>query len=135
MRESLKATILGAKDIDHEDIEIPEWGGVTVRVKGLPDEDIEGYQNSTTNMKTKAKKNADVEMSLQSRRAHLVVKALYDPETDERIFDDSDAPELAKKNAGVINGLYVLIEKLSGMDRTFDEQVADAEKNSASDQS
>lgn len=132
--ESLKETILGAQDLAYEDIEIPEWGGVTVRVYGLDSDEIEAYQNSSTAMKTKAKKNADVELAVKSRRAQLVVKALYNPHTNERIFDDADAADLAKKSAGVVNGLYVLVERLSGMDRTFDEQVADAEKNSSDDQ-
>ncbi|MDA2805701.1 hypothetical protein [Nocardiopsis suaedae] len=133
--ESLKEAILAAEDTKQEDIDIPEWGGITVRVKGLSDAQIGAYQAGTTAMRMKSQRGGDVELEMRSQRAKLVVQALFDPDTDRRIFEDSDAPMLAQKNAGVVNGLFVLVQSLSGMDRTFDQQVKDAEGNSSGDQS
>lgn len=133
--ESLKDAILAADDIRQEDVPIPEWGGITVRVKGLSDKQVGAHQGRQTAMRVRSQHGGDVEVETRIQRASLVVQALYDPATDRRIFDDADAPSLAEKNAGVVNGLYVLVQHLSGMDRTFEQQVKDAEGNSAGDQS
>lgn len=132
----LKDRILAAKDIKHEDVEIPEWDNVTVRVKGMTDHQLGAYQNRSTEVKAKGSKGGDPEMDikLSQRRASVVVQCLFDPETDTRIFEDKDTEELAQKNAGTVAGLFTLIQSLSNTDRTFEQQVKDAEGNSSSDQ-
>lgn len=131
--QSLKELILGSEDIKYEDVEIPEWGGVTVRVKSLNDAQLGEYQARSLAMRAKAAKDGNtesVEISHRDRKSEIVVKCLYDPETDKRIFDDKDAHSLSKKSAGVVNGLYLLINSLTGLDKTFDRKVTEAEGNS-----
>lgn len=133
MTNSLKDLILGAEDIDYRDVQIPEWNDVTVRVKALTDYQLGEYQAKTLAMRALAAKgdgNSDgVDIQYKDRKAEVVAMCLYDPETDKRIFADKDAPALGKKSAGVVNGLYALITKLSGLDRNFDERVDAAEGN------
>lgn len=125
---TLKDLILGSDDINFRDVEIPEWGGITVRVKALNDQQLGEYQTKT--MQMRSQKGGDgVDISMQNRRAEIVVKCLYDPETDERVFSDRDATKLAGKNAGVISGLFALINSLSGLDRSFEQRLDDAEGN------
>ena len=133
MTNTLKDMILGADDIDYRDVEITEWNNVTVRVKALTDYQLGDYQAKTLAMRALAAKGDNgsdgVDIQYKDRKAEVVAMCLYDPETDKRIFQDKDAPALGKKSAGVVNGLYALITKLSGLDRNFDERVEAAEGN------
>lgn len=130
----LKDTILTAKDIKEETFNVPEWKNVKVTLRGLSDEQMGSYQAKTTALRMKQQRGeqVDMEVAMRHRRAELVVQCLLDPDTGKRIFTDGEATKLAQKNAGIINGLFVLAQSLSGMDRTFDQQVRDAEKNSDS---
>src|SRR5690606_28571134 len=49
---SLKALILSSNDRKFEDVEIPEWGGVKVRVKALTDAQLGEYQGKTMALKS-----------------------------------------------------------------------------------
>jgi hypothetical protein len=130
--QTLAEIILGSEDIKYEDVTIPEWGGVTVRVKALNDAQLGEYQARSLAMRAKANKDGDdsVEIALKDRKSEIVVKCLYNPETGERIFKDSQSRDLSQKSAGVVNGLFLLINKLSGLDKTFDQKVKEAEGNS-----
>lgn len=131
---SLKALILQAEDRKFEDVEIPEWGGVTVRVKALTDAQLGEYQAKSMALKGRSGSD-DVEVEMRHRRTELLVKCLYDPETDTRIFTDQDAKALSAKNAGVVNALFLLVNHLSDLDKSFDERVKDAKGNSEGGQS
>lgn len=133
----LKETILQADDLKEQTVAIPEWGGVELLVRGLTDEQIGSYQAKSLAMRAKQRQGQDVdmEMEMRHRRSELLVQCLRDPEDSKRVFTDGDAVKLAQKNAGVVNGLFLLAQSLSGMDRDFESQVKDAEKNSATGQS
>lgn len=130
---SLKALILQAEDRKFEDVEIPEWGGVKVRVKALTDAQLGEYQGKTMALKSSGGDNVEVEM--RHRRTELLVKCLFDPDTDTRIFTDADAKALSQKNAGVVNALFLLVNHLSDLDKSFDEKVQEAKGNSEGGQS
>lgn len=133
---SIKNAILTAKDLKHEDVTVSEWG-VTVRVQGMDDEQHGTYQAKAAalRMKQQQNQNLDMEVEMRYRRAELLVQCLLDPDTGERIFTDGDAKKLAKKNTGIITALYNLLHKLSDLDKTFEQKVADAKGNSESGQS
>lgn len=131
---SLKAMILQSEDRKFEDVEIPEWGGVTVRVKALTDAQLGEHQAKSMALRGRSGSD-DVEVEMRHRRTELLVKCLYDPETDTRIFTDQDAKALSNKNAGVVNALFILVNHLSDLDKTFDDRVKDAKGNSEGGQS
>jgi hypothetical protein len=136
--DSLKDTILAAEDLLFKDVPVPEWGEDTVvRVRGLTDEQVGAWQAKSTSLRLKARRgeDPDVEVKIAQRRAELLVQCLFNPETDKLIFTNADARKLAKKNAGVIQGLHELATDLSGLDRKFDEQVKDAEADFSDGQS
>lgn len=126
--KSLKAQILAADDLPFEDVPVPEWG-VKVRVKGLTGEERDAYEARVAQMRQDGK---GVELRLQNFRARMVVKSLWDPETNERIFGDNDAPQLGRKSGAVLDRLYDVCHRLSGMDRDAQGR---AEGNSDPDQS
>jgi hypothetical protein len=127
---SLKDLIRDAQDIRTQpDVEIPEWvPGVQFLVKGLPSGDWEKYQNSLTKM-TRRDEASGIEMKVDSRKAEIVAKGLYDQETDTLVFPDlrEGIAILSKRDAGIINGLFELIRHLSGDGRSFMQKVKDAE--------
>ena len=133
---SLKDQILAAKDIKHKDVFIEEWG-VTIRVMGFTDEQLGSWRAKSSALKAKQRNGdqVDMDIELKHRRAELLVHCLRDPETGARIFTDSDAPRLARKHAGVLQALDVLATSLSGLDKSYKDQVAEAEKVFESGQS
>lgn len=133
---SLKDQILAARDIKHKDVFIEEWG-VTIRVMGFTDEQLGSWRAKTSALRAKQRNGDEVDMDieLKHRRAELLVNCLRDPETGQRIFTDSDAPRLAKKHAGILQALDVLATSLSGLDKNYKDQVAEAEKDFGNGQS
>lgn len=134
---SLKAAILSAKDIKEETVIIPEWGDIEITVRGLNAEQMSAYEGKSAVMRSnlRGKENKDFEMAVKMRRAEMLVDCLFDPETGLRIFTIEEAKKLAKKSAGIVNGLFNLAHDLSDMERSFDKKVDDAVKNSESDPS
>lgn len=135
---SLKDLIRQANDIRRqEDVEIPEWvPGVRFCVTGLPSGDWEQYQNRMSKM-TRRDESTSLEMSIRSNKAEIVAKALRDQETDELVFTDlrEGISILSKRSAGIINGLFKLVEHLSDGDKNFMQKVAAAEKDFGDGQS
>ncbi|WP_435969304.1 hypothetical protein [Streptomyces sp. Qhu_M48] len=127
---SLKDLIRKANDIRHQDdVEIPEWApGARFRVCGLPSGDWEAYQNSLTKM-TRKDEATGVEMTIKSRKAEIVAKALRDQESGELVFPDlrEGIAILSKRSGGIVNGLFNLIRHLSDEDRDFSQKVQAAE--------
>lgn len=111
MAIDLKAAILAADDISFEDITIPEWGDVKVRVRGL---DANDFTAATKAAQVKAGNETTVD--LHNLYAALVIKGLYDPSTDTPIFTDADIKAVMGKSMKVIERVTTLVNKLSGMD-------------------
>lgn len=125
---TLKDTILAADDLTYEDHPVPEWG-VKVRVHGLTGTDRDAYEAKAVATR---KGGTDIELRLQDFRSKLLVKCLYefDPKTGktgERIFDDKEASKLGAKSGVVIDRLFDVARRLSGMSP---EALADARGNS-----
>ena len=135
---SLKDLIRGASDIRaQDDVEIPEWApGAMFRVTGLPSGDWEQYQNSLTKM-TRKDEASGIEMTIRSRKAEIVAKALYDQESGELVFPDlrEGISILSKRSGGIVNGLFNLVRHLSDEDRDFTQKIAAAEVDFGDDPS
>ncbi|WP_017614141.1 hypothetical protein [Nocardiopsis salina] len=103
MTTSLRDQILEADDLPEVDEAVPEWGGLVVRVRGLSGTDRDAYEAKAVALKNQGQ---DVELRLQDFRTKLVVKCLFDPESDERLFSDKDVAKLGRKSGAVIERLY-----------------------------
>jgi hypothetical protein len=133
---SIKDTILNAQDLKWKDVPVEEWG-VTVRVMSFTDEQVGAWRAKTQALRMKQRRgdpDVDIEVEMKHRRAELLVHCLRDPEDGSRIFVDGDAPRLATKSAGVMQALDDLAIELSGLDKTYKEQVKDAEADFSSGQ-
>lgn len=135
--QSLKDLIRNASDIKvQDDVEIPEWApGTMFRVTGLPSGDWEQYQNKMSKM-TRKSEASGLEMTIRSNKAEIVAKALQDQD-GEPVFPDvrEGTAILSKRSAGIINGLFKLVEHLSDGDRDFTQKIAAAESDFGDGQS
>lgn len=122
----LKGLILAAEDIDFEDHDVPEWG-VKVRVRGMSGTDRDSFEAKMVAVRKGGAAGQEVELRLADFRSKVLVKCLVDPETQERVFDDKDAQQLGRKSGAVINRLFDVAKRLSGMDEDAEE---DARGNS-----
>ncbi|MEU2799058.1 hypothetical protein [Streptomyces sp. NPDC007117] len=135
---SLKDQIRQATDVKfQDDVEIPEWApGARFRVTGLPSGDWEDYHNKLSKM-TRRDERSGLEMTIKSRKAEIVAKALYDQETGDLVFPDlrEGIAILSKRSAGIVGGLFVLVRHLSDEDRDFTQKVKAAEEDFGDGQS
>lgn len=97
-----KASILAAKDFRFEDVEVPEWGG-TVRLRGLSASERDSFENEAT-------KTGE----LINIRSKFIATTLID-EKGNSLFTAKEAVKLGEKDAKVINNLFEIVRKLSGM--------------------
>ncbi|MFH9134442.1 hypothetical protein [Streptomyces sp. NPDC017524] len=86
---------------------------------------------------TRQDKAGGLEMTIRSNKAEIVAKALRDQGSDELVFTDvrEGVSILSKRSAGIINGLFKLVEHLSDGDRDFTQKVAAAETDFGAGQS
>ena len=108
-----RKSIFKAVDLDVKEVAVPEWGG-EVCVRGL-----------TARERDLCEASIGASANLDNLRARLVVLSVCD-DKGERIFRDSDAIELGKKNAQVVNRLFDIARSMSGMS---DEDVSELEGN------
>jgi hypothetical protein len=103
-----KDSILAAVDLKRETVPVPEWGGDVV-VQELCGTDRDAFETSLF----KGEGEARVFVT-ENMRARLVVRCLVDGE-GKRLFSDADAAALGAKNAAVIDRLYDVAQRLSGL--------------------
>lgn len=125
---SLKDDILADDDGKWEDVKTPEWKSSPVtRVKALSGTERDAFEASSRQLRPNPKGGFDVVPNQENARARFLVRAIIDPDTGERIFTDQDANALGRKNAAVLDRLFEVGTRLSGMS---DDDVAAIEGNS-----
>lgn len=102
---SLRDEILRSPDLQHEDVDIPEWG-TTLRVYQA---NAKQYATLITGLQ---KGSDDDAVALGIRFLTWLVR---DPKTDELVFTEDDAAELEQKNPEALNRLTTVAYRLSGL--------------------
>jgi hypothetical protein len=115
-----KEQILAAKDLQYEDIEVPEWGG-TVRVRVMTGSERDSFEQSI--MKSEGK---EIVRDMTNMRAKLLVRTICD-ENNKRIFTDKEINLLGEKSASGLEKVFELAQRLNKLGAT---SVDEAEKNS-----
>ncbi|MEU3203574.1 hypothetical protein ABZ702_06755 [Streptomyces cyaneofuscatus] len=122
-----KDQIAAADDRRWEDVPVPEWGG-SVRLLGLSGTERNAYQASLVVLGP----NGSVQrMNLADQTAKLLAKSLVD-ENFDRLFTDKDVKALGAKNGAVLQRLFEVAQRLSGLRK---EDVEAAAGNSDAAQS
>ncbi len=111
-----KEAILAAQDLETQDIEVPQWGGV-VRVRVMTGADREAFYQSIQDLDPKSK----------VRRISMLLIALCAvDEEGNRLFTEEDVETLARKSSKAIERVAKAIVRLN---RLNEEAVEEAEKN------
>jgi hypothetical protein len=114
---SLRDQILGADDLPVEEVEVPEWG-VTVRVRTMMGYERDAFEASVVQGE---KRNLD------NLRARLCAMCIVD-EDGNRVFSESDAEALGRKNAGALDRVFAVAQRLNGMSKQdVDDLVGNSE--------
>ncbi|VVM34036.1 hypothetical protein [Terribacillus sp. AE2B 122] len=113
----LRDSILNINDIKVEKLYIPEWA-VEVEVRGLS-----GSARNRILSKALDKKGT---LDLDSMYPDLIIASLYEPESNERIFDAADRDQLNAKSGKALERIARVAMALSGLD---EGQVEDKVKN------
>ena len=127
---SIKDQILNAQDQQSERVEVPEWGKegqpLILYVRGMTASERDVWESERVLWKNLGQKNQRAEQNIDNVRAGLVARTLVD-EDGNRIFEDGDIAKLGAKSAKVIDGLFEVAQKLSGIS---DDDLDELEKNS-----
>lgn len=116
---SIKDTILAADDVQTETVEVPEWG-LTLHVRGMTGSERDQFEQSLM-----VERGGRRVMDTANIRAKAVVRCLVDDD-GRRVFADGDANELGSKSAAVLERIYDVAARLSGL---RDEDVAAREQD------
>ena len=105
---SIRDKILAADDVRTEDVEVPEWG-LTLRLRGMTGSERDQFEQSLM-----VERGGRRIMDTANIRAKAVAKCAVD-EDGQRVFSDADANELGGKSAAVLERLYDVAARLSGL--------------------
>jgi hypothetical protein len=108
-----RSGILAADDIETEKVPVPEWGDDVI-IRGLTGEELDAYQASRRQFRNAGTPQQELIFVQDNARASLLVKCLVD-EHGERLFTDQDAGDLGMKNGKVLDKLYDVAARLSGL--------------------
>ena len=123
-----REAILSADDLTAEPVHVPEWGG-TVRVIGLTGTDRDAYEASFVDAKGKP-----AAQRLRNIRAKLLVKCLVG-EDGKRLFTDDKAQVLGAKNGAVVDRLFDVARRLSGIGQGAVEEGKETSESGQNDSS
>lgn len=112
-----KDQILGVVDLEHEDVEVPEWGG-TVRVQMLTGAERDAFEQEIVTRQGKK-----VQMNLANVRARLVALCAVDGE-GQRLFGDADVKALGRKSALALNRVFEVAQRINGLTEQDLEELA-----------
>ena len=112
----LSAQIFATDDIDSELVEVKQWG-VTVLVKSMTARDRAKMINSSV--------TDGGAFRLEDVLPDIVIASTYDPETGEKVFEETDRDALLAKSAAPIEQLATVAMRLSGLN---EESVDEAGK-------
>ncbi len=119
--------ILGAKDIEIEQIEVPGWGG-SVFVKSMTGFERDRFEGAIVQQRGK---NQGVNMV--NIRAKLVAASVCD-EDGKLLFSQKDITELGKKSAASLQIVFDLASRLSGItEKDVEELAEEMEENPSND--
>jgi len=121
--------ILTAKDLKHEDVEVPEWGGL-VRVRGLKGVERDEFESSIVVT------NPDGTTRVESKamRARLCSLTIID-ERGVRLFMAEDLLALGQKSAAALERVFDVAMRLAGMSKDEVEKLGKDSEETPSDAS
>lgn len=103
-----KDQILASKDLNYEEVSVPEWGG-TVKIKTMTGSERDDFEASVYETKGK-----DASINFKNFRSKLVAKTLVD-ESGVRLFKDTEVDLLGQKSSKALDRVFSVAQKLNGI--------------------
>ena len=100
--------IIAAKDLETEQVEVPEWGG-SVLVRTMNGTERDAFEASFYVGRGKNR-----EQNLENLRARLVALVVVD-EAGERVFTDEDTAALGQKSVKALDRIFEVAQRLNGI--------------------
>lgn len=119
-----REAILSVQDIEQEKVEVPQWKGF-VYVRSLNGKERDAFEASCMEKKGKTR-----EVNMANMRAKLVAMTTVDAD-GKRLFTEADVGALGDKNAGALDLIFSVAQRLSGIGETDKEALI---KNTEPDQ-
>lgn len=116
--------ILGAVDLAHVDVDVPEWGGV-VRVRMLTGGERDAFEAGTV-----VRHGKKIDTNLVNIRARLAALCVVD-EAGARVFSEADAEALGQKSAAALNRVFEAARQLNGLTEEASDAAASQFQESA----
>lgn len=130
MSKSLRDQILAISDIQTEEVTVPEWGGLVVRMRGMSAAERDRWEEEMIQIKGKT-----TTINRRNARARLVVRCAVDQDGN-RIFGNDDIAALGQKSAAAMDRLYEVASRLSGIsDEDMEELAGNSETGQSDDSS
>jgi hypothetical protein len=102
--------ILGADDLDYEDVQVPEWGG-TVRVRELPGTERDKFESQFL-----GKDGASIRAEgLEGFRARLAAASIVDENGRPLFRSPAEVKRLGEKSASALQRVCDAAMRLSAM--------------------
>ena len=95
--------ILGAQDLPHKDVEVPEWGGA-VRVRMMTGSERDTLANAFI--------GADGKPDMIGYRQRLLATVMVD-ETGLRLFSYDDMAAIGAKSAAALDRVFTIADQLN----------------------
>ena len=114
--------ILGADDLGYEDITVPEWGDIVVRIRELTGTERGIFEKSISKVSSNPDGTTNVELEAQNLRVQLCALTMVDGD-NKRLFADHEVYKLGDKSAKALQRVFDVSAKLSGIS---DDSVEDA---------
>ena len=111
-----RESILEAKDLQTQSIQVPEWGG-EVLVKTMTGKERDAFEMEAYTVKGKS-----VEANRENFRARILLHTLADAE-GKRLFSAEDLEALGSKSGKVLDRLFGIAMKLNGLSQTDMEEL------------
>lgn len=112
--------ILNAKDIETEEVKVPEWGG-SVLVRTMTGAGRDAFEQGIVASRVENKQK-----NIETIRARMVALSVVD-ESGNLLFTDEDIPALGKKSAKALDRVYSVCSRLNAL---LDGDVEELAKNS-----
>ncbi len=112
-----KDQILGKKDLKTTELDVPEWGGGTVRISTMSGRARDRFEKSILS------KNG--ELNHDNIRAKLLIACLVD-ENGELLFTEKDIIKLGNKSGAALERIFAKAQK---QNRLSDDDVEELAKN------
>ena len=100
--------ILGAQDLPHEDVAVPEWGG-TVRVRMMTGTERDTLANAFV--------GDDGKPDMSGYRQRLLAATMID-EAGQRLFSADDLSAIGAKSAAALDRVFTVSDRLNQLGTT-----------------